>query len=214
MILRTLLHLRAPYREVITDYLNESGIIQVIGNLDVQHKTSMERQLHTKQPHSLLMDATLPDGLEIIRKVKLTLLPIKVIVLSESTETNHVITCMRAGADGYLHSNNTTPELVASYLRQSIDDHSYPVSPSVLGPVLKAMMAHIPTESFSSQALTPRERDVLKCLVDGASYKCIAHGLNISLDTVRSHIKNIYVKLNVNSKSEAVVKALREIYVM
>lgn len=59
-------------------------------------------------------------------------------------------------------------------------------------------------------SLTERELDILKCLVNGDSYKMIADNCNISIGTVRSHINNIYKKLCINSKSEAVVKALKE----
>lgn len=70
------------------------------------------------------------------------------------------------------------------------------------------MVSAIPF-NYKNGDLTMREREVLKLLVDGMTYKLIASELNVAIDTVRSHIKNIYSKLNVNSKSEAVVKALR-----
>ncbi len=79
---------------------------------------------------------------------------------------------------------------------------------SIATQVLK-MFASLPSPAGSSFNLSEREKEVLQWLVDGNSYKMVAAEMDISIDTVRSHIRNIYDKLHVNSKSEAVAKALK-----
>ena len=81
-----------------------------------------------------------------------------------------------------------------------------------MGDVLRTFIPHplISTEDNARTKLTRRETEILQLLVNGFSYKGISLNLNIAIDTVRSHIKKIYEKLKVNSKAEAIIKALKE----
>ena len=83
------------------------------------------------------------------------------------------------------------------------------MSPSIATKVLKMMQVQNISSKNISFNLTEREMEVLSCLVKGMSYKLIADACFISIDTVRGHIRNIYEKLHVHSKSEAVAKAIR-----
>ena len=83
------------------------------------------------------------------------------------------------------------------------------MSPSVATKVLKIVAQQSPSAKVNNFNLTEREKEILACLVKGMSYKLIADACFISIDTVRGHIRNIYEKLHVHSKSEAVVKAIK-----
>jgi DNA-binding CsgD family transcriptional regulator len=83
------------------------------------------------------------------------------------------------------------------------------MSPSVATKVLKMVQNPAPSQKHNSFNLSEREKEILSCLVQGMSYKLIADACFISIDTVRSHIRNIYEKLHVHSKSEAVAKAIK-----
>ena len=84
------------------------------------------------------------------------------------------------------------------------------MTPSIANKVLKMFKQSPPVNDSEDFHLTKRESEILKCLVEGMGYKQIADNCFISIDTVSGHIKNIYRKLHVNSKSEAVVKAIRK----
>ncbi|HJW28399.1 MAG TPA: response regulator transcription factor, partial [Saprospiraceae bacterium] len=102
---------------------------------------------------------------------------------------------------------NTPPARIIEAL-QEIDEGGAPMSPSIASKVLK-MVIHQPTPSNTSFNLSDREKEVLSCLVEGMGYKMIAEECYISVDTVRTHIRNIYEKLHVHSKAEAVAKAIK-----
>ncbi|MEO7265302.1 MAG: response regulator transcription factor, partial [Ferruginibacter sp.] len=110
------------------------------------------------------------------------------------------------GAEGYI-LKNTAPALILSAIRE-IYDGGAPMTPSVASKVLK-MFKKNSSSTNDSFDLTGREKEILKSLVEGMSYKMIAATYFISIDTVSGHIKNIYKKLQVHSKSEAVVKAIK-----
>src|SRR5690606_13238901 len=85
-----------------------------------------------------------------------------------------------------------------------------PMTPGIARRVLELFKTNITLPSGEEYKLTEKEKNVLLQLVEGKSYKMIASALNISADTVKTHMKNIYTKLHVNSNTEAVVKAIRE----
>ena len=92
---------------------------------------------------------------------------------------------------------------------QEIYDGGSPMTPSIANRVLKMVKTRPEPGNRESFDLSGREKEILTCLVKGMSYKMIADNCFISIDTVHGHIKNIYKKLQVHSKSEAVIKAIR-----
>jgi len=102
------------------------------------------------------------------------------------------------------------PKLHGLEAIQEISDGGAPMSPSVATKVLKMIYNQPAAPIKNDFHLTDREIGVLHCLVKGMSYKLIGDHLQISIDTVRAHIRNIYDKLQVNSKGEAIVKALKD----
>lgn len=168
----------------------------------------------------VLMDLGLPglSGIECTRRVKALLPGTRVVVLTVFEERSTILEAICAGADGYLLKRASADQLLTQ-LRTVLaggSPLSAPVARTVLDFVrLGETKGRSRTASDDGHAsgdlqLTEREREVLACLVDGESYKACARRLDISLDTVRSHIRSVYGKLQVHSVAEAVSRALRD----
>ncbi len=155
-------------------------------------------------PDVVLMDLGLPgmSGIEGIRLLKEQLDEISLLVLTVHDESKLVFEALCAGACGYL-LKETPPAKLLEAIRETHDG----------GAPMSTQIARMVVGSFRTNphaALTQRETEVLEQLCKGKSYKMIADTLFISEETVRRHIKHIYKKLQVGSKSEAVAKALKE----
>ena len=152
-------------------------------------------------PNLVLSDIGLPglsgiEGLAVLRRH----LPLAdVLMLSVSTDAARVFEALRAGAVGYLEKTTPLP-LLAEMLRQVAAGGS-PMSPSVARHVIQHFR---PAQRQPANGLTAREQDIVRGIEDGLSYKLIADRLFLSIDTVRSHIRQIYRKLQVNSKAEVI----------
>jgi len=161
------------------------------------------------RPEVVLMDLGLPgmSGIEAITELKRDHPRLEIIVLSVFEDDNNVFRAICAGASGYITKPATPQQLVEAV------EHAFgggtPMSPHIARKVLDMFKQHLPPP-MSDYDLTPRELEVLQLLVHGEDYKSIADKLFLSVFTVRAHIRNIYDKLHVHSKSQAVVKALRE----
>jgi DNA-binding NarL/FixJ family response regulator len=155
----------------------------------------------------VLMDLDLPD-------IKAALPGVPVIVLTVFEDRASIIEAICAGADGYLLKRTPADDLLVQ-LRAVLAGGS-PLSAGVAKTVLDVVRQVNGRTSPRSQGtpetvqLTDRELEVLACLVRGMSYKAAARALGISIDTVRSHIRGVYGKLQVHSVAEAVSRALRE----
>ena len=162
----------------------------------------------------VLTDMGLPDtdGITLTRELKLLYPDLRVIVLTVFDEPARVLAAICAGADGYLLKSAASEELVAQL--DLVVHHG-----AALGAALAATMLRLVRESHSESfgaaplprdlGLTPRQLAVLAALVEGSSYRQIGERLEISLDTVRSHIRQIYSALQVHNVAEAVSFALR-----
>ena len=126
-------------------------------------------------------------------------------------DDDRVFDSICAGASGYILKNHLNTKLVESIME--LQYGGSPMSPSIARKVLGKLQQipqHILPEETPDYRLTPREKEVLSCIVNGLSYKMIADQLNISYETVRSHVKKIYEKLHVASLTEAVAKAINQ----
>ncbi len=112
-----------------------------------------------------------------------------------------------AGASGYI-LKNTSPSRILESIKETYEAGAS-MSPSVATKVLKIVASQATSETVNTFNLSEREKEVLSCLVKGMSYKLIANACFISIDTVRGHIRNIYEKLHVHSKNEAVATAIK-----
>jgi DNA-binding NarL/FixJ family response regulator len=158
-------------------------------------------------PDVLLMDISLTgmSGIEGVKRFREKYADAIIIMLTVYEDDKKIFESLRAGASGYLLKRTPLKEIITAI--NDVLAGGAPMSPAIAKKVLNYFSAsESKTEDYK---LTPREQDILKQLVFGSSYKMVAKELEISLDTVRSHIKKIYEKLQVHSKSEAVAKALR-----
>ena len=173
----------------------------------------VEEDMIAFEPDVVLMDIDMPgvngiDGLKIIRKTAPT---VYVIMQTVFEDDDRVFDSICAGASGYILKNFLNTKLV-----DSINELQYggsPMSPSIARKVLNKMQSVssvIKPEETPDYHLTAREKEVLSCLVNGLSYKMIGAELNISYETVRSHVKKIYEKLHVASLTEVVAKAIHQ----
>ena len=157
----------------------------------------------------LLLDINLPNmsGIKAIPLIRKRFSGLKIIMLTIFDDDNTIMEAILAGADGYL-LKKTPPVKLLSSIKECMNGGS-PMTPSIAKRVLTLFKKYIPAknEDFS---LSPREMEILNLLVEGNSNNEIADNLFISKETVRNHIRNIYKKLRVHSKSQAVVKAIRE----
>ena len=165
--------------------------------------------IERNRPDVILTDIGLPgmDGIEGTRLLRERFPQVPIVALSVYDDDHNVFNAICAGASGYLLKNTPPARLLAS-LREVVDGGA-PMSPEVARRVIALFREFRPPERASYQ-LTPQETDLLKLMVEGHHYKTAAHQMGISVNTVSFHLKNIYEKLQVHSKTEAVAKALRE----
>ena len=127
-------------------------------------------------------------------------------MLTVFDDNKYVFEALKSGANGYV-LKKTPPAKLLEYI-QDANTGGAPMTSSIATQVLQ-MFSSIHNPASEDYHLSDREKEVLQLLVNGYSYKMIASEMFISIDTVRSHIKKIYEKLHVNSKSEAVAKAFK-----
>ncbi|MBN2093693.1 response regulator transcription factor [candidate division KSB1 bacterium] len=166
-------------------------------------------ELEETAPKVILMDIGLPgmSGIEGVRQIKNEFPDTDILMLTIYEDDAQVFQAICAGATGYLLKKASPVDILQAI--EQVTKGGVPMSPGIAQKVLK-MFRNFAPKPERYENLTPREYDVLKALVDGMDYKQIAGRYFISLDTVRNHIRHIYEKLQVHSKSEAVAKALQQ----
>jgi DNA-binding NarL/FixJ family response regulator len=161
------------------------------------------------QPDVIIMDIKMPDvsGIEAVKTIKANYPTIQILMQTVFEDEDKVFASICAGASGYI-LKGTPPDDMLEAIAEVYAGGS-PMSPSIARKVLSFFQTvHQPEPEFYD--LSKREKEILKHLVDGKSYKMIAETCFISINTVNSHIRKIYDKLHVNSSQEAVAKALRQ----
>ncbi len=160
----------------------------------------------------VLTDIEMPgmSGIEATRALKRLWPEMTVVALTVFEEPSTILEAICAGVDGYLLKTISAKELLAQL--RVITSGGAPMSGGVAKTVLGLLRDHGTPKGVepSRLSLSDREQEVLRCLVRGSSYKQVAADLSISLDTVRTHIRKLYKKLQVHSVAEAVSRAIRE----
>jgi DNA-binding NarL/FixJ family response regulator len=167
------------------------------------------RALRSRRPEILLVDLGLPgmDGIEGIRRVREAWPAIVPVVLTVYQDDDRIIQALCAGARGYLLKKTSAPEILARLEEAAAG--GAPMSPEIARLVVSLFSRFVPSPG-ADHGLTPHEVRVLKLLVDGHNYRTAASHLGVTRSTIAFHVRKIYAKLEVHSKTEAVTKALRE----
>jgi DNA-binding NarL/FixJ family response regulator len=167
------------------------------------------KAIEATQPDVVLMDIQMPgiSGVQALRTIKEKFPAVQVLMQTVLEDEDKIFDAICAGASGYLLKNTPDEKIIEAI--KDIYEGGVPFSPSVAHKVLH-LIKPSSAEANNDFNLSIREREILNCLVEGMSYKMIANTCFISIDTVKTHIRNIYEKLHVNSKSEAVVKAIKK----
>ncbi len=167
------------------------------------------QNIHDTAPDVVLMDIGMPglSGIEAVRILRKEYPELKILMQTIFEDTDKIFESILAGASGYI-LKNTSPSRILDYIKETYEGGA-PMSPSVAVKVLKMVGQPVSKEVMDKFNLTEREKEILSCLIKGMSYRMIAESCFISVDTVRGHIRNIYEKLHVHSKGEAVAKAIK-----
>lgn len=161
----------------------------------------------TQLPDVLILDITLPgmNGLQGSRIIKSKYPEIEIIMFTVHDDSNRIFEALCNGAIGYLLKNTPLPQLKLSI--EQIFSGGSPMSPQIARKVIEHFQPK--REKQPESLITEREKEIVVGLVDGLSYQQIGDRMQISIDTVRQHIRNIYKKLQVNNKAEVIAKSIR-----
>ncbi|MDW7692355.1 response regulator transcription factor [Flammeovirgaceae bacterium SG7u.111] len=162
------------------------------------------KEIPENLPNIMLMDLDLPgmSGIEGIKKIKKRYPEIHILVITVRENSQSVFDALCAGADGYITKNSDYGSLLDAI--NEVEGGGAPMSSHIARMVVQSFQRN------TNSPLTPRETEVLELLSKGKSYTVIADELFIHKETVKSHIKNIYHKLQVNSKAAAIEKAIQQ----
>lgn len=165
------------------------------------------KKIATEKPEVILLDIELPgtSGLDALPKLKKLLPDTYILMLTVYEQPNHIFRALGTGASGYL-TKNSSPEKIVSAIHEVMEG----------GGPMSAQIARMVISSFQrseASPLTKRETEILELISVGKSRKKIAEELFIDLETVKSHIKNIYQKLDVHSKEDALKTAKEQKFI-
>lgn len=165
--------------------------------------------LKKTMPQVVLMDIQMPgiNGIEAVKKIKNNFPDMRIIMQTVVEDDDKIFASICNGASGYL-LKNTTPYRLLQAITE-VYEGGAPMTLAIAEKVLNKFRKQSPVLLNELNNLSTREKEILECIVEGMSYKMIAGACKISIDTVRFHIRHIYEKLHVSSKSEAVVKAIK-----
>lgn len=194
-------------REGLTMLIDSSDGFKVLAGY--KDCTEVEAQVNAWNPDVILMDIDMPgmSGIDGLRKIRQANGTVKVLMLTVFDDNKNVFEAIKSGANGYI-LKKTPPVKLLEFITDATTGGA-PMTSSIATQVLK-MFSEVNIPKNETYNLSQREKEVLQLLTEGYSYKMIGAEMYIAIDTVRSHIKKIYEKLHVNSKSEAVARAFKD----
>lgn len=192
-------------RDGFSFLINTTNLYEVVG--DYSSAEAALENLVSDLPNVILMDIDLPgmNGIEATRRAKQILPNVNIIIITVFENSSRVYDALCAGATGYL-TKNTNQIGLLNAINEVVNG----------GAPMSANIARMIVDSFHRNTQSPlseRETEVLAKLSEGKSYKSIADQLDIGLTTVKFHIKNIYIKLQVNNKEDAISLAKKQKYI-
>lgn len=195
----------APAREILSDWIRGAEDMECVGVHE--NAESALAGLPSKQPSVVLMDINLPgmSGIECVRRLKPQMMETQFVMLTVYEDSDHIFKALSSGASGYLLKRTPRAELFAAI--KDVHAGGSPINSSIARKIVQSFQK-VDT-SPTTDGLSPREGEVLKLIAQGYLYKEIADSLHISVPTVNTHIRRIYEKLHVRSRSQAIAKFMR-----
>lgn len=194
------------YREIVSEVIESAkGFV-----LSAVYENVEDALANVPPCDVVLMDIGLPNrsGIEGVSELKKRTTPPRVIMLTNYTDDEKIMQAIFAGADGYL-LKQTPGQKILDAVEEAMNGGTS-MTPFVARRVLEAFKSRAEIKDSTTVSISPREQEVLGLLVQGFNYRQIAEKIFISPETVRNHIRNIYEKLHVHSRSEAVSKAIKQ----
>ncbi len=193
------------FREILSNLLNRSEGYTCVATY--RNSDQALKNIENDAPDILLLDIEMPDksGITCLKELKKEFPNLHVMMLTVYSESEKIFESLRGGAVGYLLKKSPTTKLLEAI--KEANEGGAPFSGEVAMKVLQYFQSQ--SSQVDAALLSEREKEVLNALIDGHSTRAIADKLFVSYHTVRFHLHNIYTKLHVNSRSEAVAKALK-----
>lgn len=193
----------APLRGILSEWIRCADGIKFFGvheNAEVALAV-----LPQEKPSVVLMDINMPgmNGIECVRRLKPQMPDTQFVMLTVYEDPDHIFKALTSGASGYMLKRTPRAELLAAL--KDVHAGGSPMSSNIARKIVQSFQ-RFNTSPTETENLSPREREVLELLARGYLYKEIADSLHISVPTVNSHIRRIYEKLHVRSRSQAVAK--------
>jgi DNA-binding NarL/FixJ family response regulator len=195
------------YRECLVKSINAFPDCTVIHSLS--NALNIDRSFAIEEPQLALLDINMPgrSGMEAVKEITENYPAVQCVMLTVNAELDIVLKCMEYGAKGYLVKDKDSIVKIVDSLRMLHNgnyNEEFPLNGTLANKVLQHFLQKEKTLSskLDDYKLTNRQQEVLKQLYEGKSYKRIAEDFNISIDTLNSHIKAIYPKLNIKSRGE------------
>ncbi|MBK7096982.1 MAG: response regulator transcription factor [Saprospiraceae bacterium] len=190
-------------REVLATLIRESEETELAGEFG--HCLDVIQNTRVFNPDVIIMDIDMPgkSGIEGVKEVKSAFPEIEIIMNTVFDDDERIFLAVQAGATGYLLKKSSLSQIISSIV--DVKKGGAPMSPTIARKVLSLPFANFgKTNESNDYNLSKREYEILELLSNGFSYKMIANEINLSIDTIRTHIKKIYEKLHVNSATEAI----------
>ena len=200
MIRTAIVEDQSRYRDLLRLILTESENIQLL--FEREHCRNIIDDVVKEMPDVLIMDIDLPgkSGIDAVIELKAVFPEIKILMLTVFEDDEKIFAAIKAGANGYLLKKDS-PQKILDAIRELSEGKA-----SMNGLIAKKVMEYFhkkkPAANVEEFNLTRREHEILELLIEGWSYKEIAAKCFISPETMNSHIKNIYQKLNVHSRAQ------------
>jgi len=202
----------AVVRKGIREFLEEDAAIRVVGEAsDCEQAVALVAR---EKPDVAVFDIQMPrmNGMDAARRVKQDFPNTRVLMLTAYDEDPYIFAALQAGASGYLLKTAGSDELIRAVHAIAAGENA--LSPAIAKKLVQRAAGGKPTQDETLEPLTERELDVLRLAAKGMGNKQIGVALSISDRTVQGHLANIYAKLRVTTRTEAVLFAVREKWIV
>jgi len=192
-----------PLRGILSEWIRSADGFKCIGAHE--NAEAALAALPQENPSVVLMDINMPgmNGIECVRRLKPQMMNTQFMMLTVYEDPDHIFKALSSGASGYMLKRTPRAELLAAI--KNVYAGGSPMSSNIARKIVQSFQ-RFNTPPTETEDLSPREREVLELLARGYLYKEIAEALHISVPTVNTHIRRIYEKLHVRSRSQAIAK--------